>query len=121
MDITVTKLGECHFYASKTKSYNGIVYPEKIVSIYNILKNKINVCINIDGPMKQARWRKINIIWYNLYVESKKKKKKFKRTYFQNRKRLTDIENPFVATKGEWCGGGRGEAVGERDKLGVWD
>jgi len=75
MDITVTKLGECHFYASKTKSYNGIVYPEKIVSIYNILKNKINVCINIDGPMKQARWRKINIIWYNLYVESKKKKK----------------------------------------------
>ena len=52
MDITVTKLGECHFYASK-KSYNGIVYPEKIVSIYNILKNKINVvCSNIDGPMK---------------------------------------------------------------------
>ena len=35
-----------------------------------------------------------------------KKKKGFKRTYFQNRKRLTDIENPFVATKGKWEVGG---------------
>ena len=33
-------------------------------------------------------------------------------TYLQNRKKLTDIENKLMVTKGE--GGGR-------DKLGVWD
>ena len=34
-------------------------------------------------------------------------------TYFQNRKRLLDIENKFMVTKGE--GGG------ERNKVGGWD
>ena len=36
----------------------------------------------------------------------------YKRTYLQNRNRLTDIENKLMVTKGERAG---------RDKLGVWD
>ena len=38
------------------------------------------------------------------------KRKLYKRTYLQNRKRLTDIENKLTVTKGE---------RGGRDKLGV--
>ena len=35
------------------------------------------------------------------------KKKKYKRTYLQNRNRLTDTENKFMVTKGErWWGEG---------------
>ena len=41
------------------------------------------------------------------------KKKWYKRTYVQNRNRLTDIENKPMATKGERGWG--------RDKLGVWN
>ena len=37
-----------------------------------------------------------------------------KQPYLQKRKRLTDLENKLLVSKGE--GGGRG-----RDKLGVWD
>ena len=51
---------------------------------------------------------KTNIIWYHLYVESKKKK--YKWTYLQNRNGLTDIENKLMVTKGE----------GGRDKLVSW-
>ena len=40
------------------------------------------------------------------------KKKKYKWTYLQNRKRLTDIGNKFIITKEERRG---------RDKLGDWD
>ena len=53
-----------------------------------------------------AKWnksdRKINIMWYHLYVESKKW---YKWTYLQDRNRLTEIENKL--TKGErgWWGG----------------
>ena len=53
--------------------------------------------------------RKTNIIWYHLYVESKKL---YKWTYLQNRNRPTDTENKLMVTKGE---------SGRRDKLGVWD
>ena len=37
--------------------------------------------------------------------------KRYKWTYLQSRNRLTDIENKFLATKGE----------GSRNELGVWD
>ena len=52
--------------------------------------------------------KKTNIIWYHLYVESKKKL--FKWIYIQNRNRLIDIKNKLWLPKGE---GG--------DKLGVWN
>ena len=40
----------------------------------------------------------------------KKKKKRYKRTYLQNRNSLIDIEKKFMVTKG-----------GGKDKLGDWD
>ena len=39
--------------------------------------------------------------WCRLYMESKKW---YKWTYLQNRKRLTDMENKFMVTKGETWG-----------------
>ena len=58
-----------------------------------------------------SQTEKDNIIWYHLYVESKKQ---YKWTYLQNRNRLTGIENKLTVTKGDSEGG-------EGDKLGVWD
>ena len=46
---------------------------------------------------------------YCSYAESKKKKKKrYKWTYPQDRSRLTDIENQLTAAKGERWGGMEG-------------
>ena len=54
--------------------------------------------------LSEVSQTKTNIIWYLLYVESKKKW--YKRTYVQNTNRLTDIENKLMVTKGErWVGG----------------
>ena len=47
----------------------------------------------------EGRQKKTNIIWYQLYVESKKW------TYLQNRNRCTDIGNKLMVTEGE---GGEG-------------
>ena len=47
---------------------------------------------------------------YHLYVESKKM---IKMNLFTKQKWLTDIENTLMVTKGE--------RVGRKDKLGVWD
>ena len=44
---------------------------------------------------------KTNILWYCLYVESKKNKEWYKWTHIQDRNRPTDIENKLVVTKGE--------------------
>ena len=54
--------------------------------------------------------RERQIIWYHLYVESKRKL--YKWTYLQNRNRLRDVENKHMVTKGESWGG---------DKLRGWD
>ena len=62
------------------------------------------VQVEISQWVTQVRKRKTNTIWYHLHVESKIW---HKRTYLQNRKRLTDIQNRFVVAKGEV--GGRGE------------
>ena len=59
------------------------------------------ICSNMDGPRDyHAKWiqRKTNIIWYQLYVKSKKM------IQIKNRNRLTDTENQLMVTKGE---GGR--------------
>ena len=41
---------------------------------------------------------KTNVIWYHLYVKSKKC---YKWTYLQNTNRITDIEDKFMVTKGD--------------------
>ena len=48
--------------------------------------------------LSEVRQRKTNILWYDLYVESKKG---YKWTYLQNSNRLTDIEQELMVTKGE--------------------
>ena len=50
--------------------------------------------------LSEVSQTKTNIMQYCLYVDSKRKKKKTQ-TYFQNRKRLTDIENKLTVTKVE--------------------
>ena len=47
--------------------------------------------------LSEISQRKTNIIWYHLYVESKRKKR-LKSTYFQNRDSHT--ENKIIVTKG---------------------
>ena len=58
-----------------------------------------------------TRERKINIIWSHLYRESKKKKKKYKLIYIENRNRPTALKSKH---------GYKGKSGGE-DKLGAWD
>ena len=53
--------------------------------------------------------RNRNIMWHSLFVESKKKW--YKWTYLQNRKRLTDLEIEFMISRGK-------KAAGERYR--VW-
>ena len=58
--------------------------------------------LQIIITVKVVRNRKTNAVWYHLYVESKIW---HRRTYLQNRNRLTDIENRLMVVKGL---GGRG-------------
>ena len=72
------------------------------------------ICSNIDGPGEyHTKWnksdRKTNILWYHLYVESKKW---YNWTYLQNRNRLTELENELMVTMG---------STEERNRMGVWD
>ena len=54
---------------------------------------------------KVSQRRRNNIIWYPLYVESKKKW--YNWTYIQNRNRLTDLQNELTAaSRGRMAGGG---------------
>ena len=83
---------------------------EDVVHIYNgvllIYKKEWNnaICSNMDGlrdsHICEIRQIKTNIIWYHLYVESKKEKR-YKWPYIQNRNRPTDIENKPMVTKAE--------------------
>ena len=62
-------------------------------------------CSNMCGPRdyhSKYSKSKTNIIGYYLHVESEKKR--YKWTYWQNRKRLTDVENKLMFTQRE--GGG---------------
>ena len=59
--------------------------------------------------LSDANQTKTNIIWYHLYVESKKWHNII---YSQNRNRLTDLGNKHGYQKGK---------VVEKDELGVWD
>ena len=63
-----------------------------------------------------ATWMDLEIIILSEVSQTEKEKyyitymwnlkKKYKRTYLQNRNRLTDIENKLMVTKGEKGGGG---------------
>ena len=48
--------------------------------------------------LSEVRDRKANILWYHLYMESKKKKNTNEVIY---KIRLTDIENKLIVTKGD--------------------
>ena len=84
---------------------------------YSAIKKEWNnaICSNMDGPRDyHTKWSKsdrerqtsydITYMW--------SLKKWYKRTYLQNRNRLTDIENKLTVTKGQRWG---------RDKLGIWE
>ena len=51
-----------------------------------------------------------NIIWYPLYVESKKKW--YKQNYLQNRNRLTDLENELMVIRVKDIGKGELGSLG---------
>ena len=69
----------------------------------------------MDGPRDtHIKWsksdrKKTNILWYHLYVESKKKRIQMN---LQNRNGLIDMENKLMVTKRDSRGG---------YKLEVWD
>ena len=60
--------------------------------------------------LSEVRQRRRNSIWHPLYVESKKKL--YKWTYLQNRKRLTDLENELRVTRREELEEGIGRELG---------
>ena len=69
---------------------------------YSAIKNEIMPFTAIWRDLEmivlsEVNQTKTNIIWCCLYVEYKKKW--YKWTYLQNRKRVTDIENKFMVTK----------------------
>ena len=84
--------------------YNGILLSHK-KEWHNAICN--NMAGHRDCHTEWRRQRKINIIWYHFYVESKKKW--YKWTYLQNR---NTIVKKLTVTEGEKKG---------RDKLGDWD
>ena len=69
---------------------------------------------NIDGLRDyHTKWSKPDRkTSYDLYVKSKKKKKRYKRTYLQSRNKPTGRKQTDSYQKGKGWG---------RDKLGVWD
>ena len=67
----------------------------------------MNLEIIILSEVKSYREKQIS---YDITYMENLKRKLYKQTYLQNRKRLTDIENKLTVTKGE---------RGGRDKLGV--
>ena len=69
----------------------------------------MNLEIIILSEVKSYREKQIS---YDITYMENLKRKWYKQTYLQNRKRLTDIENKLTVTKGE---------RGGRDKLGVWN
>ena len=63
------------------------------------------ICSNVDGPRDYhtvSELRQTNVLWYHLYVESKKKET-IQMSLFTNQKHLIDIgdkENKFMIIRG---------------------
>ena len=49
------------------------------------------------AKVKEVRQRKMNTVWYHLYMESKNIQTS---EYYKKKDRLTDIENKLVVTRG---------------------
>ena len=79
-----------HIY-THTMEYYSAVKKNEIMS-FAATWTKLEIII-----LSEVNQTKTSIIWYYLYMESKKW---HKWTYSQNRNRLTDIENKFMVTKG---------------------
>ena len=58
----------------------------------------MNLEIVILGEVTQL---KADIIWYHLYMESKKRNNGTNKLYLQNGNRVADIEKELIVTKGE--------------------
>ena len=87
-----------------THTHNGILCSHEKNKIIPFATTWMDLELNI---LNEVRQRKTNILWYHLYVESRIGHKK---TYLQNRNRLTDIGNSLVVATGErgWERGGLG-------------
>ena len=86
---------------------------EDVVYIWILLSHEIErnnaICSNMDGPRDyHTKWskpdRERQISYDIAYMWNLKSDTKW--TYFQNRKRFTDIENKFMVTNGERGVGG---------------
>ena len=75
---------------------------------YYLTIKKEYICSNMDGPRDYDSLSKVsqrgNTVCHPLYVESKKKW--YKWTYLQNRKRLTALEKTLMAVRGWGMGKG---------------
>ena len=81
---------------------------------YSAIRNETLPFAAMDGPRDyHTKWSKSDrerqILYDITYMWNIKRW--YKWIYLQNRKRLTDMENKLMVTKGE----------GGRNKLGVWD
>ena len=73
--------------------YNGILLSHRKNEMAPLAATRMDLEIIVLSEVSQ---RMTNIIWYHLYVESKKR---YNWTDFENR--LTVVENKFMATKEE--------------------
>ena len=83
---------------------NGVLFSHKKNEIMPFAATWMDIGIIV---LSEVSYRKTNIIWYHLYVESKKR---YKQTYLQNRNRLTDRKQTYgYQEEREW------------DKFEIWD
>ena len=85
-----------HTFFGRLLEYSSSIKKNEIMSLAATWMDLDTVILS------EVRQRKTNIVWYHLYVESKKW---YKWTYLQNRNRITDVENKLMVTKGEKGGG----------------
>ena len=108
-------------------SINGWMNKEDVIYImeyYSAMKRKIEILpfattwMELDSIMlSKISQRKSNIIWSHSYVEfkrqKKKEQKKKKRDRDKPRKRLLNIENKLMVTRGE--GSGAMKEIGDEE------
>ena len=77
----------------------------------NAILSFATMWMDLEGIMlSEISQRKINTVWYHLYVESKKYNKLVN---IKKRSRLTDIENKLMITSGEREGGRGNIGIGD--------
>ena len=93
---------------------NGILLSHKKNEIMPFTETWMHLELIILSEVRQ--W-KTNIIWYHLYVKSKKKGCKW--TYLQNKSRLIDFENKHGYRRGQMLWGGMDWGSGS-DRCTLW-